>query len=160
MRGAIAFLGLALLAACGGDDGSGAPGTTTPPVTSCDGVTCSGTGVCALYEGAARCLCLPGNHAVGLTCVSDGAAFAGSCAYAPNSTCRDYNGSAYTVAWVQSGCDSPESTYSASPCVTTGLVGRCIFSYGTATETVTFFFPPNTAGDGSAACSYGTWRDW
>ncbi len=49
--------------ACGRD--------SIPYGTLCEGVTCSGHGVCVVVEGSAVCTCDPGYHADGLTCVEN-----------------------------------------------------------------------------------------
>jgi len=38
----------------------------------CEGVTCSGHGVCAVADGEAVCACDPGYHPEGLSCIEDG----------------------------------------------------------------------------------------
>ncbi len=109
-----------------------------------------------MLTGQARCLCMPGYHAVGLTCVPS---FAGSCAWSTWATCTDYNGSSYYKIGVQAMCnDYTPGTYSELPCVRTGAVGWCTFQGGTTSETVTYYFPPNTAGSGEAACN-GSWQN-
>jgi hypothetical protein len=143
------------LAACDGEDPQPCSGASCGAPATCDGVTCSGVGACGVVAGQAHCLCMPGYHAVGLTCVAD-AGFAGSCTWASEATCRDFTGSAYYEAFVRSSCGS-QGVYSASRCVTTGAVGRCIFQSGAGAETVTYYFPPNTVSSGQAACTYGSW---
>ncbi len=147
----------AALAACGDEDPRPCSGASCAPLTdSCEGVTCSGFGVCGVASGQAHCLCMAGYHAVGLTCVPD-VAFAGSCTWPTSATCRDYVGAAYYEAFVRSSCGSG-GTYSASRCVATGAVGQCTFGNGTTTETVTYYYPPNTVDSGQAACGSGSWQ--
>lgn len=147
------------LAACGGDDEENEECTGAGCATDlCAGVTCSGHGTCTVSEGAAKCNCSAGYHAVGLTCVADSTStFAGSCSVADAYSCIDYVGSGFTATQVQQACAA--GAYSAAHCSTANLVGKCQTGGGTAVEAVTYWYAPMDAGIAQTACttSGGVW---
>jgi hypothetical protein len=62
----------------------------------------------------------------------------GSCAVGAT-FCIDYTGSGYTPTSVASGCMQAKGTYSASACPTGDVLGACITSCKTTTESVTYY---------------------
>lgn len=147
--------------ATGGGGGASSSSSSSGPTDPCAGVTCGGQGTCSVTDGVAACKCVPGYHAVGLTCVVDetcAGKVCGSCGY-----CMVIEGVATCTCPKDYALQGNDCKLTFDPCASAGCTSDQVCvpeahcqALGACVQKCDCSNCPNCGPDNSD----GKWNDW